>query len=132
MKYLSEWVILLTMAIILLQSLANAQDQTIIQDTLNYGSKVVPHDVDEGQALSPFYIGPEFAFVDLNNNGIIEPDEPVYIHIDPTVPRVSENDVRITWFGSFSPGSKVMATDPDHGKEIKKFGMGHIPAAEIR
>lgn len=132
MKYLSEWIFLLAMVFILLPSTAIAQDPTIIQDTLNYGSKVVPHDVDEGQALSPFYIGPEFAFVDLNNNGIIEPEEPVYIHIDPTVSRVSENDVRITRFGYYSPGSKVMATDPDHGKELKKFGAGRFPAAELR
>ena len=132
MRYLSEWVLLLAMVFILLSSSAIAQDSTAIQESLNYGAKVAPQDIDEGQALSPFYIGPEFAFVDLNNNGIIEPEEPVYVHIDPTISRVSENDVRITPFGYFSPGSKVEATDPDHGKEIKKFGIGRFPAAELR
>jgi hypothetical protein len=132
MKYLSRWGFLLMAVFILLSSL------TVAQDTFKYGSKVLSHDIDEGQALSPFYIGPEFAFVDLNNNGIIEPEEPVYIHIDPAVSRVSENDVRITRFGDvtevnlFSAGSKVKATDPDHGKELKKFGTGHFPAAELR
>jgi hypothetical protein len=132
MKYLSRWVFLLMAAFILLSSSA------VSQDALKYGSKVLPHDIDEGQALSPFYIGPEFAFVDLNNNGIIEPEEPAYLHIDPAVSRVSENDVRITPFGDsaegifFSAGSKVKATDPDHGKELKKFGTGRFPAAELR
>jgi hypothetical protein len=104
----------------------------VAQDVFGYGSKVLPHEMDEGRALSPFYVGPEFAFVDLNNNGIIEPDEPVYIHVDPSVSQVSENDVRITPFGDFSAGSKVNAVDPDHGKALRKFGSGRFPAAEIR
>jgi hypothetical protein len=132
MSTIKRLVVLLAMVLISLSTSA------IAQDMLTYGSKVLSHDIDEGRALSPFYVGPEFAFVDLNNNGIIEPDDPVYIHIDPTVSRVSENDVRITPFGDFSAGvhfsagSKVKATDPDHGKELKKFGSGRFPSAEFR
>src|SRR5512136_54789 len=126
-KYLSNWVFLLALAFFLPQSSAIAQDSGNDQDTFQYGSKVLSYDIDEGHALSPFYIGPEFAFVDLNNNGIIEPNEPVYIHIDPTVSKVSENDLRITPYGGFQAGSKVEGDDPDHGKEIKKFGTGRYP-----
>jgi hypothetical protein len=119
-------IVLLLMLFILTASSSNAQEM------LQYGSKVLSHDIDEGRALSPFYIEPEFAFVDLSNNGIIEPDDPVYLHIDPTISRVSEGDVRITPFGVFSAGSKVEATDPDHGKELKKFGSVRYPPAELR
>ena len=111
----------------------------IALDMLHYGSKVREHDIDESRPLSPFYIAPEFAFLDLNGNGIPDPDEPVYIHIDPTISRVSENDVRITSFGDnsspvtfFPAGSKVKATEPDHDKELRKFGAWHTPVAELR
>jgi len=111
---------------------------------LQYGSKVRAHptnetgDIDEGRALSPFYFAPQFAFMDLNGNVIPDPDEPIYIHIDPTVSRVSENDVRITPFGNissgtyFPAGTKVRATDSDHDKELKVFGAGRVPVAELR
>jgi hypothetical protein len=131
-KYLSNWVFLLAVAFFLLQSSAIAQYSGNDQDTFKYGSKVWADDPDEGHALSPFYIGPEFAFIDRNDNGIIQPEDPVYIHIDPTVSKVSENDLRITRFDDFPPGSKVEAGDSDYGVEIKKFGTGRYPAAELR
>jgi hypothetical protein len=54
-------VILLATIFIMLSSPAIAQD---------YGSKVMAGDEDESRALSPFFSGPEFAFIDLNNNGL--------------------------------------------------------------
>lgn len=132
MMYLSNYrLVMLAMVFIFLGSFA------IAQDDLKFGSKVLPHDIDESRALSPFYVGPELAFVDLNNNGLLEPGDPlngdpVYIHIDPTASTVSENDVRLTSFGIFPAGSQVGATDPDHGKPLRKFGFAGYPAAELR
>ncbi len=101
-----------------------------------YGSKVLPGENDESKALSPFYVGPEFAFIDLNDNGIFEPTDPVYININPADGVVSENDVRVTDFGSgpnlFPAGSQVRATDPDHDKPLIRFGTYRYPAAELR
>lgn len=98
----------------------------------DYGSKVVPNDLDEAKALSPFYAGPEFAFIDLNDNGMFEPGDPVYLNINPADGVVSENDVRVTPFGTFPPGSQVRATDPDHDKPLIRFGTYRYPAAELR
>jgi len=106
---------------------------------LQYGSKVKQGDSDEGRALSPFYFAPQFAFLDLSHpNGIPDPDEPVYLHINPTVSRVSNNDVRITAFGNnsspyYPAGSKVKENDTgDYDRELKIFGTGRIPVAELR
>ncbi len=107
----------------------------------DFGSKVLPGQDDESKALSPFYVGPEFAFIDLNDNGIFEPGDPVYININPADGVVSENDVRVTDFGSdynqgmpypFTAGSQVRATDPDHDKPLIRFGTYRYPAAELR
>jgi hypothetical protein len=98
---------------------------------------------DEGKALSPFYVGPEFAFIDLDNNGLFEPGDPgdpgdpVYLNINPADGVVSENDVRITSFpptpsATFEAGTQVEAIDPDHDKALILFGTHHYPAAELR
>jgi len=103
-----------------------------------YGSKVKQGDSDEGRALSPFYYAPQFAFLDINHpNGIPDLDEPVYLHINPTVSRVSKNDVRITAFGDnsslfYPAGSKVKVNDTgDYDRELKIFGTGRTPVAEL-
>ena len=54
------------------------------------------------------------------------------ININPADGVVSENDVRVTPFGTFPAGSQVVATDPDHDKPLKMFGTYHYPAAEPR
>jgi hypothetical protein len=117
---------LLATAFLLISSPAIAQD---------YGSKVLPGDADESRALSPFFSGPEFAFIDLNNNGIFEPTDPVYINMNPSDCIVSENDVRVTCFENyelFPPGSQVRAAEPDHDKALIRFGTHRYPAAELR
>ena len=119
-------ILILSFALVLISGVASADG------LLTYGSKVLSHDIDEGLGLSPFYVGPVFAFVDLNNNGMFEPEDPVYIHIDPGGTTVSKNDVRLTAFSSLPAGSQVRADDPDHGKDLKRFGSGHSPAAELR
>jgi hypothetical protein len=100
-----------------------------------YGSKVLAGDEDESRALSPFFSGPEFAFIDLNNNGLFEPADPVYINMNPADCIVSENDVRVTSFENaalFPAGSQVRAADPDHDKALIRFGTYRYPAAELR
>jgi hypothetical protein len=99
---------------------------------LQFGSKVQPHDLDLSVALSPFYIGPEFAFVDAGIVGVFDPRDPVYINIDPSDNSVSENDVRLTQFGDFAAGAKVKITDADHGYKLSKFGSYGFAAAELR
>lgn len=102
----------------------------------DYGSKVMEPDTDdESRALSPFYSGPEFAFIDLNNNGVFEPGDPVYINIYPADSVVSENDVRVTPFGdpaAYLAGTQVKATDTDHDKVLIRFGTYRFPPAELR
>jgi len=102
------------------------------QEQLTYGSKVLPHDVDEGKALSQFYIGPEFVFVDGNLKRLFDDGDPVYIHFDPSSSTIDENDVRITPLGIFAAGSQVRLTDVDHGNTFMRFGTDFIPAAELR
>jgi hypothetical protein len=115
--------ILILMAFLFLSIAASAQ---------GYGSKVMPADPDEAKALSPFYAGPEFAFIDLSNNGVFEPADPVYLNINPADGVVSENDVRITPFDTFPAGTQVSAADPDHDKALIRFGTYRYPAAELR
>lgn len=105
---------------------------TVTDIAHEYGSKVMLGDPDEAKSLSPFYAGPEFAFIDLNDNGIFEPTDPVYININSADGVVSENDVRVTPFGDFPPGSQVRAVDPDHDKTLIRFGTYRYPAAELR
>jgi hypothetical protein len=115
---------MLVLSILLLSSAVNAQI---------YGSKVMTDDLDESKALSPFFGGPQFAFIDLNNNGLFEPGDPVYINLNPADGIVSENDIRVTPFSNASfAGTQVMATDPDHDKALVRFGTGRYPAAELR
>lgn len=99
------------------------------------GSKVQSGDFDESRALSPFNSGPEFAFIDVNNNGMFEPGDPVYINIYPADCIVSENDVRVTPFQNellYPAGSQVRATDPDHDKQLIRFATSRYPPAELR
>jgi hypothetical protein len=124
MSHLKSKLAVLMLSILLLSSAATAQDD---------GSKVKHDDPDESMALSPFFGGPQFAFIDLNNNGLFEPGDPVYININPADGIVSENDVRVTTFADALPaGTQVMATDPDHDKALIRFGTGRYPAAELR
>ena len=117
--------ILILMAFLFVSTAASA---------LEYGSKVTSADPedDEAKALSPFYAGPEFAFIDLSNNGIFEPNDPVYLNINPSDGTVSENDVRITPFGTLAAGTQVQAFHPDHDKALIRFGTYRYPAAELR
>lgn len=123
---MSQWIfkaILVLMAFLFLTTAVSA---------LGYGSKVMPTDPDEAEALSPFYAGPEFAFIDLSNNGVFEPGDPVYLNINPSDGTVSENDVRITSFDTLAAGTQVQAADPDHDKILVRFGTYRYPAAELR
>ena len=118
--------LLLTLGLILLvTSVASA-------DELEYGSKVMAGDTDESRALSPFYMGPDLAYWDGGITGIFDPDDVVYINIDPTDSVVSEYDVRLTPFGEFPAGSQVSKADNDIGKKLTKFGMDRVPRAELR
>ena len=102
------------------------------QQEMQYGSKVMWNDLDESGALSPFYMGPEFAFWDGGIVGVFDNEDPVYINIDPTDNEVSENDVRLTNFSILPAGSQVAKTDNDIGQPLTKFGTGTTPRAELR
>jgi hypothetical protein len=101
-------------------------------DDMQYGSKVMWNDVDESGALSPFYMGPEFAFWDGGIIGVFDREDVVYININPNDEVVSENDVRLTPFGELSAGSQVAKADNDIGKQLTKFGTATTPRAELR
>jgi hypothetical protein len=109
-----------------------ASSTSMADEEMQYGSKVKWNDVDESGALSPFYMGPEFAFWDGGIVGVFDPEDPVYINIDPTDDEVSENDVRLTPFGVLPEGSQVGKADNDIGKQLTKFGTGTTPRAELR
>jgi hypothetical protein len=104
----------------------------IAQDDMTFGSKVVSYDMDEGKTLCPFYMGPEFVFVDGNIKGQFDEGDPVYIHFDRSSPTINENDARITPLGIFAAGSQVKMTDVDHGNAITRFGTNGAPAVELR
>ena len=124
-------------ALLVLVFISLASSAVAIED-LQYGSKVKHGDPDEGKALSPFYFAPQFAFLNLNYpGGIPDQNEPVYLHTNPTVPRVSKDDIRITAFGdnsspSYPAGSKVKVNDTDCDRALTIFGTGRIPTAELR
>lgn len=84
-----------------------------------------------GLALSPFYVSPEFAFWDKNENERLDPDEVVYLNINPTDDVVSENDVRLTDFvnppTTYHAGSQVSIGDFDLGRKLIKFGTAKNP-----
>lgn len=105
-------------------------------DSDEYGSKVELGDPDMGLALSPFYVSPEFAFWDKNENERLDPDEVVYLNINPTDDVVSENDVRLTDFvdppTTYHAGSQVSIGDFDLGRKLIKFGTAKNPRAELR
>lgn len=122
--------VLLIMVSILLVSMTIAQDGS--GSILRFGSKVQMYDADESKALSRFCIDPEFAFYDGNTRGLFEPEDPVYIHINPRDSTVDVNDVRLTQFGSFPAGSQVGITDPDVGYPLSHFGIGGFQRAEVR
>ncbi len=101
-------------------------------DQFHYGSKVMVNDMDESRALSPFYMGPEFAFWDGGIVGVFDREDVVYINIDPTSDVVGENDIRLTPFGDLPAGSQVAKADNDIGKPLTKFGTTTTPRAELR
>lgn len=100
--------------------------------SMEYGSKVNWNDVDEGAALSPFYMAPDFAFWDADDDLVLDADEVVYININPSDDVVSENDVRLTKFGDLPAGSQVAKADNDIGQQLTKFGTSTTPRAELR
>ncbi len=128
MRYLPFGRAALTMLILALV----ATSASSAGDEMQYGSKVMWNDVDESGALSPFYMGPEFAFWDGGIVGVFDHEDPVYINIDPTDNEVSENDVRLTPFGELPAGSQVAKADNDIGQPLSKFGTGTTPRAELR
>lgn len=102
-------------------------------DIYEYGSKVELEDPDMGMALSPFYVGPEFAFWDTNENSRLDPNEMVYININPADNTVSEYDVRLTDYdATHLAGSQVLTSDFDLGRPLAKFGTATTPKAELR
>ncbi|MHC1631544.1 MAG: hypothetical protein ACXQT4_04530 [Methanotrichaceae archaeon] len=109
-----------------------ASSVVLAADELEYGSKVKFGDTDESRALSPFYMGPEFAFWDVGTPDLFDPEDPVYINIDPTDDTISENDVRLTPFGILTAGSQVSKVDNDCGQKLTKFGTGKVPRVELR
>jgi len=130
MHLLNHRLVLLVTVFILLVSLAVAQVGS--GGTLWFGSKVQPNDADESKALNRFYVDPEFAFYDGNTRGLFEPEDPVYIHINPADSVVDVNDVRLTQFGIFPAGSQVRITDPDVGYPLSHFGTSGFHRAEVR
>jgi hypothetical protein len=120
------------MALLMLVLTLVAISASWAQEEMQYGSKVTWNDVDESGALSPFYMGPEFAFWDGGIRGVFDPEDPVYINIDPTDDEVSENDVRLAPFGELPAGSQVAKADNDIGQPLTKFGTGTTPRAELR
>lgn len=122
-----------SMAVLLILVLiAVAMPPSSANDEMHYGSKVMVNDLDESRALSPFYMGPEFAFWDGGIVGVFDRDDVVYINIDPTDDIVSENDIRLTPFGDLPAGSQVAKADNDIGKPLTKFGTATTPRAELR
>jgi hypothetical protein len=120
------------LALLMLVLTLVASSASWAQEEMQYGSKVMWNDIDESGALSPFYMGPEFAFWDGGIRGVFDPEDPVYINIDPTDDEVSENDVRLAPFGSLPAGSQVAKADNDIGQPLTKFGTGTTPRAELR
>lgn len=109
-----------------------ATSASLASDEMQYGSKVMWNDVDESGALSPFYMGPEFAFWDGGIVGVFDRNDVVYININPSDDVVSENDIRLTHFGGLPAGSQVAKADNDIGKQLTKFGTATAPRAELR
>jgi hypothetical protein len=78
-----------------------------------YGSRVVFNDGDEGRPLNSLCPNPYFRFRDIGlDNGFYDEFDPVYLDMDADK-RVSTDDIRITPFVEFFPGSKVTRTDMD-------------------
>jgi len=76
-----------------------------------FGSKVVFNDMDEGLPLD--YCCPEIAFMDIGiDKNFYDRYDPVYLDMDADT-IVSINDIRITPFAGFFPGSKVTRTEKD-------------------
>lgn len=118
-----------------------ASSPAFSQGNLVFGSKVQPQDIDLSRSLSPFCAAPKFAFIDLNDDGIPEANEPIYVHITHASLvafrveklQVGKSDVRLTPFGGYPAGSQVAEADPDYGKDLLILGTLFCPVpAELR
>ncbi len=84
-----------------------------------FGTKVLPTDIDISRPLCPIPSGTTIAYWDIGTPGYDERD-PVYLHIGPYVTNnVNPNDVRLTSFDGLSSGSKVTFHDVDVNKPLK-------------
>ncbi len=118
-----------------------ASSPAFSQGNLVFGSKVQSPDLDLSRALSPFCAAPKFAFIDLNDDGLPEANEPIYVHITHTFLvafrveklQVGKDDVRLTPFDGYPAGSQVAEADPDYGKDLLILGTLFCPIqAELR
>jgi len=85
-----------------------------------FGSKVSFGDWDEGRPLNSG-CGPIFGFRDIGiENKLYDKFEPVYLDMDRDK-IICIDDIRITPFAGFIPGSKVKRTDIDIDESIIQF-----------
>lgn len=100
---------------------------------LDFGSKVVSGDADEGRILESFPgvtgLAPTIAFLDVSANpGVFDLQDVVYFDFDGDL-KVDANDLRLTDFDcAHVAGTKVKPADPDFGANLETFAD---PAGQI-
>ena len=86
-----------------------------------FGSKVLPGHSDIGMPLHRLPAETTIAFWDIGTPGY-DVDDPVYLHISySTSCTTNANDVRLSFFGNVSPGSKVRFNDSDMNKPLTRL-----------
>jgi hypothetical protein len=86
-----------------------------------FGSKVLLGDSDIGMPLYRLPAETTIAFWDIGTPGY-DVDDPVYLHISySTSCTTNANDVRLSFLGNVSPGSKVKFNDSDMNKPLTRL-----------
>jgi len=94
-----------------------------------FGSKVSDADWDLGKMLCGFEFRPEsqpqVAYWDVGSiKNEFDPLDIAYIHMNPNINFIELNDIRLTKYGRYLPGSKVAANDNDIQRNLTGFPEG--------